>query len=314
MRIALLGDVHLSTTPRHRIDDYTSAIYNKLQWLATHNDAIIITGDLFERPTFSTFQQLYRLVFFLTQHKGKFYTVIGNHDIFNANHSTIPRTNIGFLERLGLITIIREPIEFEGLTVSGAHYQLPIEWPSNKGRWKNSMLVAHAWYQDCSMEPEVTLTEQLAQLLKYEYYLLGHDHEPRKEKKVGKNRILRPGSVCRYYAHQYNLKRRPQFIQMEVNAMGVQSYEYKDIEVAEDPEVVFDPIVFQSGDNNVLGALDNISALLDQYKQMAATSGEKKFTVASALGQLKAPPHVVTYINQFLPDKEKVACEQVPTL
>ena len=48
MKIAIVGDTHITEYIREREDNYLNAVLLKLEYIATHNDKVIILGDLFE--------------------------------------------------------------------------------------------------------------------------------------------------------------------------------------------------------------------------------------------------------------------------
>ena len=47
MKIGIVGDVHLSNNIRCRKDDFLTTALDKLDFVASNNDKVIILGDLF---------------------------------------------------------------------------------------------------------------------------------------------------------------------------------------------------------------------------------------------------------------------------
>lgn len=104
-KLLLIGDVHYrGTSPRNRKDDYQAAAKNKLLeiFAIAKNkkvDAILQTGDLFDRPEVSI-TTLLNLKTILEQSPVPIYLTPGNHDIYSYNLSTYNRTSLKLLELL----------------------------------------------------------------------------------------------------------------------------------------------------------------------------------------------------------------------
>ena len=93
MKIAIVGDTHITEYIREREDNYLNAVLLKLEYIATHNDKVIVLGDLFDRPTNSDYL-FYRVYSLMKRYEGKFISILGNHDIIKHNYEQINK-NVG---------------------------------------------------------------------------------------------------------------------------------------------------------------------------------------------------------------------------
>ena len=85
-KIGIIGDIHIDSKVSSRKDDYFSTCLEKLEEVANNCKNIIILGDVFNRPTLTNdyFIRLYDFLRYRCTCKGNnFYTIIGNHDVYN---------------------------------------------------------------------------------------------------------------------------------------------------------------------------------------------------------------------------------------
>ena len=63
MKIAIVGDPHISTGFRARVDEYLRTVLNKIEQIAEENDKVIFLGDVFDASSMSTyvFNTVYKL-------------------------------------------------------------------------------------------------------------------------------------------------------------------------------------------------------------------------------------------------------------
>jgi DNA repair exonuclease SbcCD nuclease subunit len=136
-RFVVAGDFHLSSeTPRSRRDDFQQAVLGKLaqiQNIAAKKDtnSIILTGDIFNTKNISN-PFIIVLLSLLQQHKEqRFFSIIGNHDIYYDKLSSITSSPLGILyvsraiNRLGVITITDsgDPVDLTTLPGGSPHGQ-----------------------------------------------------------------------------------------------------------------------------------------------------------------------------------------------
>ena len=116
IRLLFIGDVHFrGNSPKARTDNYPDAIKAKLRecWsIAAQNNcsAVICPGDLLDSPD-PDYSVTGELAAVLKECPVPFYTCIGNHEIYCYNQSTLPRTALGLLARIGAVNILsRDPV------------------------------------------------------------------------------------------------------------------------------------------------------------------------------------------------------------
>lgn len=104
-KFLFVGDLHLrGNNPRNRIDDYQAAADTKLHEVLRmaediHADAILIPGDIWDRPEVAIGVLLHYANILKTS-PCPIYTTIGNHDIYGYNLSTYERSSLKLLELL----------------------------------------------------------------------------------------------------------------------------------------------------------------------------------------------------------------------
>ena len=119
IRLLFIGDVHYrGNNPRARIDDFPATMRTKLRecWnIASANQclAVLCAGDLFDRPD-PDYAVAGELAGVLAECPIPFYSVAGNHEIYGYSQSTVPRTALGLLARIGAVKLLsREPTAIE---------------------------------------------------------------------------------------------------------------------------------------------------------------------------------------------------------
>ena len=114
MKIAIVGDPHISTGFRARVDDYLRTVIRKIKDIANENDAVIFLGDVFDTSAMPTyvFNYTYRE---LKDFKGHLHTILGNHDMFHRNLKSLNKTTIGSLDLTEVIKVHTEPFKLGGI-------------------------------------------------------------------------------------------------------------------------------------------------------------------------------------------------------
>lgn len=206
MKIAIVGDTHITEYVRERTDDYLTAVLKKLEYVAKNADKVIILGDLFDKPTNSDYL-FYRVFSLMKRHEGKFMSLIGNHDIINRNYEQLNKTTIGSLAKTGVLHLLTEDFTLDGqdFVVSfceRSKREIPVDETNEK------ILLGHNYYE---MDPDESFTRQDLCKLKYNLVFLGHDHQPHGEEAVGESLLVRLGSLARKDTSAYNKDRKIQF-------------------------------------------------------------------------------------------------------
>ena len=133
MKLLYFTDAHLrGTTPRSRNDDYLLAMEQKFDEISeiirdNNIEAVLNGGDLFHTPS-----PAYSVVSTFTKKMKSWgipiYSVIGSHDRYGYNASTLNRTAKGMLEAAGIVQIIDSPLEIsKGLFICGNSHDIDLD-------------------------------------------------------------------------------------------------------------------------------------------------------------------------------------------
>ena len=206
MKIAIVGDPHITEYIRERTDDYLTAVLRKLEYIAERADRVILLGDVFDKPT-NTDYLFYRVYSLMRRHEGKFMSLLGNHDIINRNYDVLNKTTIGSLAKTGVLQLLTEDFTLDGqdFVVSFCERdkrEIPVDDTNEK------ILLGHNYYE---MTPEESFTRQDICKLNYNMVFLGHDHQPHGEEFIGSSILVRLGSLTRKDTSAYNKDRKIQY-------------------------------------------------------------------------------------------------------
>ena len=124
MRLLLLSDMHLLwENPVCRLDNLVEEQFNKLRFVldyASENELPIIqAGDFFDRPR--SWFLLPKVIDLLKEYPNvEISTIYGQHDTYMYSEETRENTNLGILEKAGLVKI-RSSLDFKGFKVMVVH-------------------------------------------------------------------------------------------------------------------------------------------------------------------------------------------------
>ncbi len=113
MKLLIFTDAHIrASTPRSRIDDYPTAMWEKFRQISQiiiekGINTVLIGGDLFDAPDPSTSIVNSYLQLF-TYWNIPIYSIVGSHDKFGYNDSTLYRTGLGTLIASGAVKLLSE--------------------------------------------------------------------------------------------------------------------------------------------------------------------------------------------------------------
>lgn len=149
--------------------------------------------------------------------------------------------------------------------------------------------VAHCFYEDPFAEEHNLHVKDILEL-GYDYYILGHDHTPYEDVKIGESTIYRPGSLTRGTANDKQLTRDNVYILEydtvldEFKRIAVPCLPAKDVfnesvflrkeESKLDTQKILDNLVFTSNDS-IYDVLDRseqpeeIKKIVEEYLQAA---------------------------------------------
>ena len=218
MKIAIVGDPHISTGFRARVDDYLRTVIKKIKNIANENDAVIFLGDVFDTSAMPTyvFNYTYRE---LKDFKGHLHTILGNHDMFHRNLKSLNKTTIGSLDLTEVIKVHTEPfklgdIEFVPVMTDDDFLKIPRDEEHNK------ILLCHKYYE-MMVCPEESLDASELQDLNYKYVFMGHDHQHYDPISLGNTLLFRPGSLTRHTVDWYNKDRQVMYYQLDTEIGSV---------------------------------------------------------------------------------------------
>lgn len=211
MKIAIVGDPHISTGFRARVDDYLKTVLGKIEQIAEENDKVIFLGDVFDASSMSifVFNTVYKV---FKEYPQKFHTILGNHDLFHRNLKSLNRTTIGSLQLTDVLNIHTKEFELGGLTfVPVLTDTPPDDIPYDDG---TAVLLGHKYFE-MLVCPEESLETEDIQRLNYKWVFLGHDHVPYEPKRIGNSILYRPGSLTRTTVDLYNKDRNIRYYQID---------------------------------------------------------------------------------------------------
>ena len=217
-KIYFVPDVHLcEQSPRSRKDSYPTAVLEKLEYiveLSNSNDAeVIFLGDIFSAVNMPM-NYFYRIVDVFKKFKKIPKTIVGNHDYPRNNEDLLSRTPLGLLNNIGLIDYLQH-YEIEGkVVIEGSHFWQAIpkaQQLTSTTKPMKKICVAHCFYEDNFAQDHNLHIKDILDL-GYDYYILGHDHTPYEDAKVGDSIVYRIGSLTRGTAADKQLIRDNVFI------------------------------------------------------------------------------------------------------
>lgn len=222
-KIAVVIDPHLvERNHRCRKDNFFETALNKLEYLAQHNDYVVIAGDLFHVHNNSTwfFNVVYSL---FKKYRGKFHAIPGNHDVFHRNLAALDKTTLGSLYYTDVLELHTTPWELAGVRFVPALINTrPEDIPVDEDN--KAILIAHKFYEQV-FDPDESLFADDIRRLQYNLVILGHDHKPYDEEFVGESVVVRMGSLTRIDTQCYNKDREINYYQ--ITTLGDGSYEYE---------------------------------------------------------------------------------------
>jgi len=308
MKIAIVGDPHLQEkTPRARIDeDYLGTCLDEIDAISQLADVVVFLGDLLNRPSLSNVAELRILQFFLERGgSDRFYSIIGNHDIYGMNlEDGYRRSKLSILEEADAVKIVRNfevigDTTFRVIPMERGPFDPAAMDPAIQG---DEIVLAHYFFNK-SVDPPMTITADMLMCLPPAVYFFGHDHEPEPPfyldsiSEVG-GTVYRPGALARDSAQPYNLSRVPVFYQLDE-----ESGEIKEVPVPCVPSVdLFDPVVIENNKSRLSLKRESEELLLtlDSLVEGLSTPKGDKVTIFDALTELETPPAELEYLKSVL--------------
>ncbi len=251
-RFIVIGDVHWrGVSPRSRLDNIQEALTQKLREvfdLARQYEALAILqpGDITDSAgiSLSTLGDLLEL---LKEAPCPVLSVPGNHDLWGANATSLPRTPFGLMSRtdhiqnVAYMPITIHPLENNSVPINiaitghGYDYETDVD----KHQYTHAgpipgldtdcychIHLAHGMLLERSPGHDIrhTTLAEIALLPNPPQVLIcGHDHAGFGIKWVGETLCINPGALCRLSAHPAEMERPVQVALLEVTETGARA-------------------------------------------------------------------------------------------
>ena len=227
MKLLLVGDVHLrASSPSKRVDDFPAVQEAKLSEVfeigKEFEAPILFTGDLFDSPS-PPLSLLAKYIPKFFDYPHDIFTVPGNHDIYGASLSTVPRSGLGVLEAAGAVKILGHASTRLGDFNLFGHSYMHDERPTPISGEKN-ILVSHEmvlvdkiWREQ---EDYIFVDDYLVLHSGWDLILCGHYHYSF-EKKTGSRWVVNPGALVRIKASKGDKALRPGVLIYDTEAKTV---------------------------------------------------------------------------------------------
>lgn len=222
MKILCVGDLHITgVSPKGRVDDFYSTLFNKLNFLFSNSDAdvVIQAGDFFDHRMIPNY--VLRKVFWMLGDYGfestryelpnaqgkRLFGVFGQHDL--RYHKDKDNTALGVLAASGIITILTsEPIVIKDIHFYGASFEEPIPTPKDP-KAKNILVMHRMTVIDKIWEGQTDFADahRLLQMHpEYDLILCGDNHQNFQVGTKFGELLLNPGSLMRTRSDQFDHK------------------------------------------------------------------------------------------------------------
>ncbi|MBZ4686901.1 MAG: repair protein SbcD/Mre11 [Clostridia bacterium] len=258
MRLLYITDTHIrGTSPQNRKDNFPETLRAKMKeviLLAKKHrvHALLHGGDLFDTPS-PALAVCSGFIPILAEAGVPLYAIAGNHDLFGHNPLTLDRTMLGFLNRLGVVRLLRdeEPtyLEQHGIKVqlSGRNYHYDMDRRSpeedylvQKKDCDFAVHLVHGMLYDKKLPEGVphTLIDKITHT-EADVTISGHNHLGFQATRINGRLFLNPGSLVRLSNHPAEIKRKPAALLLEFTPNGV-NYQYLQLKSAPPGEEVLD--------------------------------------------------------------------------
>lgn len=256
MRILYITDTHLTAkNPASRLDVYETVTYEKLNEIGeiikrNNVDLVLHGGDMFHSPKVSL-RYTGKIAEIIKSWGVPTVVVIGNHDLYGYNISTIDQTTLGLLSKTKVVELLYrgkyKEYDINGLKliIEGQHYYKDIDTGTfddyginNKGDY--NILATHSMLLDRPFYPGIPHTLIKDVKTDADLVLAGHYHDGWKETTIGNTTFLNPGSTIRVESSREDM---PKVLLLEFNNVDgkiEEKHEYIYLNTAGRREEVFD--------------------------------------------------------------------------
>lgn len=203
----ILLDIHLGKKCGIRIDDVDSAIIDKLHQIldyciANNIKTVLTAGDIFDGVNVSrtALFQAWNIFNEFKKNDIQVFVIFGNHDLYRGNYNLSEETPLYFLIQTEVVSLYPLSLVVENgidsYNISAFCYHEEIK--ENTSEYKNSVLIAHTFYDNEFMGKGHNLTKERIKELNYQKIILGHDHSKYNDVILDNDcKIFRFGSLAR---------------------------------------------------------------------------------------------------------------------
>lgn len=251
MKFTFYTDVHLSgQTPRHREDDYQTALINKLaeiyQAAADEKaDFLVCGGDLFNSHRIFSYELLGPVMDIMCDSGLNTYFAVGQHDLLGYNPSTYKSSSLAFvIGRCPNLHVLWESTKIGDVTLWASHvWEDPNDAAKNKlDPNQVNVLVSHHLLTNKKAIFEVVNTSDYAKVLRagganYDIVLSGDLHDGYDTHEEDGMWFCNPGSLARQAVS--DIKRHPRYAMIEADYDEIPIIDVREVKCAERGEVVF---------------------------------------------------------------------------
>lgn len=289
MLVGIVGDVHLNNTFRCRKDDYLQSALDKLAYVASKVDKVIILGDLFHKFANDTlfFNTVYKF-FSRPEYEGVFCSILGNHDTAYRQETALNKTTIGSLELTGVLTILRKSFTIDNVTFDISSCKKDISKLGDEDNCK--ILLGHNYFE-MNEAPDESFTRDEIRKLNYNMVMLGHDHKPYEEERIGNTTLVRMGSLTRIDSQTYNEDREICYYEVDTKTF---SYVKREVPSKPVSECYIDN-VFTCKGKKEKSSYAGLSALLSKFDRQDRSN----MSIAKVLREMKATDRHITYLREI---------------
>jgi exonuclease SbcD len=237
VKLLYLTDTHIrASSPQNRTDDFVETLKSKFREVneivrREMVDAILHGGDFFDIPS-PSLAVCADFISLMRDAGVPIYGIAGNHDVFGHNPDTLPRTMLGFMDRIGLVKLIHpgQPLFLEKngvkVQVTGQHYHYDLDrrdprldYVIDRVEADVGIHLVHGMLMDRAFIEGVAHT-RVDQILdtKAHLTLCGHNHMGWPEVKHEGKIFYNPGGFVRLSNHPADAGRTPQVLLLDTTS------------------------------------------------------------------------------------------------
>lgn len=236
MKFLFFTDTHIrGNNPRSRKDVFVETLYGKFQEILDYIknngiDYVLFGGDLFDRPDISL-SVAQKFIELLNNFPKPIYMVLGNHDIYGQNPTTVNRTILGILQTLGIIKVLDNDSVIlnavnKTIKITGSSYKYDIDIDKNKEKYiikkqeaDYLIHIVHGMLMEKEFIKEVphTLIDEIAFKTEADITLCGHYHNGFGVKKFNNKYFVNPGALVRINNSLSEINRIPSFAIIDID-------------------------------------------------------------------------------------------------